>query len=242
MNTSLCCINYGPPAAFHFYDRLDVLSYVVTNKIPVPDSPYWNGSEIFYVGIPKTASSSIIKHINHKYSFWHMFASQYPRHVRQRLRTIVRNPFDRLVSAYHFIINGGFNHNPKYLEIKEQYSSFEDWVLRGLHEDDIVCTGFLTPYETYKIPFLPQVYWILDCDRNQENPIIVPDHIGRFENLYNDCQRLLNITLTDSDVSNPSPNRNKDWKTYYTNVAVRDKVVSLYRDDFLFLKYSTEVV
>ena len=66
----------------------------------------------------------------------------------------VRNPWDRLVSSYFYLKNGGMNKmdNDWALENIKQYETFQEFVLRWVNKKNI----------NSWIHFKPQNYWICD--------------------------------------------------------------------------------
>lgn len=231
-------ITYGACACFRFMGRYDRWEYSLKDVIPADDSPWWDTFvEKIFIAIPKTGSQSIEYSISTKNCFGHMFASQFPSKMVNLLVTIVRNPYDRLVSSYEFICRGGFNNNPNYLKIRDNYKNFEDWVLHGLKSQQFAIPRNMcySMEEGWKDAILPQYYWLT----NEHNKLILPkENIGRFENLTADVKRLLNIDLTLH--YNRSPNK-KHLHTYYSNPEVAKKVYQLYRRDFILFEYSEEV-
>ena len=200
---------------YHFY-----------KNIPSDDNPFWNEVSLFFVGIPKTGCTSISKAMGHSFSFAHMYGRHYPPHVRKKLFTIVRNPYDRLVSAYHFMIRGGFRNNISYLMIRDKYASFEDWVINGLSEDLCTYDRSRADMETTA----KQSDWVTDDDGKL---LIQKENIGHFETLKADALRLFNI----KELPHLNSSKRDDWKKYYTNPKVRIKVYRLYRKDFELFGY-----
>lgn len=197
--------------------------------IPADDSVFWHRSS-FMVHIPKTAGTSIIKSLDIRFYLGHMFANQYPKHVWSKLKTIVRNPYDRLVSAYEFMCRGGFHYNWEYLLIRDRYRDFSDWVLYGLDENYNQENDKYSAMET----LIPQTEFL--CHENEI--ILSPENIGRFENLDLDCKRLFDI---DSLPHYNHKTNTQHWSSYYTDDNVRLKVARLYARDFSMLGYATEI-
>jgi hypothetical protein len=221
-------IRGGSFAAFRYMSRYDDGTFSFAAEIPEDASPFWDKFEKYVIMIPKTATISIQQYINPKCDFGHLYGREFPVRIRDKLLTIVRNPYDRLVSAYFFMIRGGFNQNPEYLRIKTDYTDFGDWVLRGLKKPLFDQVGF----NGWREAFLPQTFWLLD--HNQEL-VIDMKNIGRYENLVEDVKRLMGISLQLH--CNKSADRDPDWKSYYQNRAVREKVYSFYQKDFEVLGY-----
>jgi hypothetical protein len=226
-----------------------------TMVLPSLKSPLWSSVRAIFVHIPKTAGVSIRDAICRPYDVYthiqsvalavvnttfvmynaHVFARYYPISQRHKLKTIVRNPYDRLVSAYFWMVAGGFRQNKEYTDIKNRYKSFADWVLNGLEPKHTLWSVDNLVME----PVMLQSLWV--TDDNQQ--LILPrDNIGRYEHLEPDVQRLFNHSTT---LSTPLPkiNRSKhdNWKLYYSNPLVRQKVSSLYRSDFDLFQYPTTI-
>lgn len=234
-------ITYGSLSAFRITNRLGNGEMYVTKTIPADDSPFWkeclDNHIAILVEVPKTGSLSINYSINPKYAFGHLFASQYPIQMRQNLKAIVRNPYDRLVSAYEFMMRGGFNNNPNYAKVS-QYKTFHSWVLGGMNPKMFWIPKDKPFWEVeagWKECFLPQHYWLVD---EQGQLIVLPQHIGRFETLKEDVKRLLGFELELH--YNSSPNK-KPWREYYTDPLVAEKVYRLYQKDFEMFGYSKEI-
>jgi len=90
-----------------------------------------------FVHIPKAAGISIAQSLYEGSACFHVTSSWYSLALsRQQIRqffvfSIVRNPWDRLHSAYHFLQNGGFNEGDRYLwdRYLKKYKDFRDFVM-----------------------------------------------------------------------------------------------------------------
>lgn len=128
---------------------------------------------------------------------------------------IVRNPYDRIISAYHFLGNN------------LTFNEFVHWVY-----------GELDKYYRYKIePFiviLPQ--WEFVLDENGQNGM---NETLRFENLQEDFQKFkkkYNLTHLTLPHINARKRKNKNYKTYYTQ-KLADMVYHMYKWDFKMFNY-----
>ena len=226
-------IKKGSCACWLIKDENGEIKFHHSTLVPDDDSGIWNVFPTYFIAIPKTGTHGIIKKMDHENVLGHLFGREYPSRIKHKLRTIVRNPYDRLVSAYFFMRRGGFSNSPRettfhYDIVKNSYSDFEDWVLRGLHSGYFSYDGLLSWTES----FLPQTEWLLD----ENGELVLEDkHIGRFENLTENVKKLLGIDLDTHE--NASSERDRNWKTYYTNPLVREKVEQLYKKDFEILGY-----
>lgn len=125
----------------------------------------------------------------------------------------VRNPYDRVVSGWNYLMET-FKLNidfDKYLEMKNIVSENEYWHV------------FLSQYDT-----------ILN-----ENGVVFVDYVGKFENIENDFQIILDkigckTILHKSVFYNKRQNNN--YKKYYTQKAL-DIVNKIYEKDFIHFNY-----
>ena len=136
--------------------------------------------------------------------------------------TFVRNPWDRLVSSFHYLKQGGNCKNDaldfeKYLS---KYKSFRDLVLNW---DDSLFN---------QIHFRPQHEWICDHDGG-----LIPHFIGRLETIQKDwdfiCNKM-NVPIRNL------PFRNKSQHKYYTeyyNDETRQIVAEKYVKDIEYFGY-----
>lgn len=136
--------------------------------------------------------------------------------------TIVRNPYDRLLSGYLFICRRKLD---KHRDILAKYGdNFQNFVL-NLRED------FGMKLTDVDMVTWPQNHWFLDNDK------IIVDKIGRYEDLGNFwntlCHKLDwgNIALGRSNVT-----KHEHWSKYYT-IEMKEVVREQYKKDFELLGY-----
>lgn len=202
------------------------------------DGPYslkgFDELECIFIHIPKAAGVSINKVLFGNLGGAHRSVRSYkrifgPKTFQRYFKfTFVRNPYSRLLSAFRFLKQGGFN--PK----------DELWAKKHLAEYDTF-TEFVNEWLTDKtmmeyIHFHPQCMFV--CDRTLEPEV---DFIGRFETLEADfntiCKRL-NISQ-ELEKHNQSQKKSVDWRTAYTD-ETQEKVYRLYQKDFEIFGYSPE--
>lgn len=123
--------------------------------------------------------------------------------------TTVRNPYDRLVSCYHY--NG-----------KDKKFSFEDFIVNHL-EAHIEANN----KKEYGINhFAPQVNFCKIDDYKV-------NHIIRLESFANDVKK---INIDVKYHYSKTASRKKNYKNYY-NQKTKNLVYNLYKEDFEYLNY-----
>lgn len=139
--------------------------------------------------------------------------------------TVVRNPWDRLVSGWHYLRGQGGTDGDRawasrYLSI---YADFEDFVMNGLHRRHILKRQHFRPQ--YGFVCLP------GHDR------ILVDQVCRVESLQQDidqvCQR---IGLAPVSVEKINASKHRDFRSYYTP-EMRARVAQVYARDIALFGY-----
>ncbi len=181
-----------------------------------------------YVHIPKTAGVAVAKslfgnlaagHKNFRY-----YQSKYPKYTLQQYFkfTIVRHPYTRINSAFHFLQAGGINQYDESFKttVIDGYEDVNDFILHYLNEDTIYAYTH----------FIPQV----DFLKNNRGKIDM-DFIGRFEQIADDystiAQKLKIKTLLTYH------NKTKTNQKNSLNTQAKKKICELYHSDFKLLGY-----
>lgn len=188
-------------------------------------------SKCIFIHIPKCAGISISTSLFGCYGGGHMELWKYQFLLDNNFYnsafkfTYVRNPWDRVFSAFNFLKNGGFDERDQSwsLKILKNNLSFEKFVKDLLHRTTI----------QKKNHFKPQVDFMKDLSGN-----IGLDYIGRFESIENDylviTERLnMNKKLTKENVGRK---KGIDYRLQYDNEMV-DIVRRVYKNDIEILSY-----
>lgn len=189
-----------------------------------------------FIHIPKTAGISISKtlfghYTDHSTVDWYV-ENYNPATFKNYFKfAFVRNPWDRLYSAYSFLKKGGmyavdadfYDANLSHLK------NFKEFVLNWLNHQTITSISH----------FLPQYLFITSKeDRN----LILVDFVGRFEKIEEDFNivakqlRFERKQLERSNVTNCDPRR---YIEMYDNEMI-EKVRVLYQRDIEMFNYSFE--
>ena len=139
--------------------------------------------------------------------------------------TFVRNPWDRLVSAYCFLKNTELKGNRNWA--RQNLAAYDDF--------DAFVRGWVTPENVRSYShFRPQHHFVRLGERR---PAV--DFIGYYENLAADfavlCEKLNNTAKLG--VENHNPRRARDYRSYYTD-ETRRIAAEVYADDVELFGYS----
>ena len=181
-----------------------------------------------FVHIPKAAGISINNALYGTMGFAHAAVKDYQLVFSKNefndffKFTIVRNPWDRMYSAYTFLKKGGIN------EYDEKFGqklpdSFEETVLE-----------WLTPVSaTSYYHFIPQTYFL----RSYTGKELCVDFIGRFENLEEDFEKIKERVNISAKLEHKNQTKKGSYKDVYSKRMI-NKVADIYRTDIELLKYS----
>lgn len=194
----------------------------------------FDATESIFVHIPKAGGISIIKSLygNQAAGFGHPTYKRFLKlYGKKRFNdyykfTFVRNPWDRLYSAYGFLKKGGMNHlDEKFSkEVISEVHTFEDFVIK-----------WLTPERVYSwVHFLPQHTFITN-----DNGELVADFVGRFENFETDFKTISDHVGVNQALIHLNKTKGKNESGYrevYTD-EMKEKVRLLYKTDIDFFNY-----
>jgi hypothetical protein len=179
---------------------------------------YW--PRYVFIHINKTAGSSIERALGLK--FEHKTARQKCmelgelRWQRAFKFSFVRNPWDKVVSHYHFRVK------TNQTGMGDGHIGFSDWVRAAYHERD-------PRYYDQPKMFAPQTEWLTD-----DSGKLIVDFIGRFETLNSDIasiQRILQRTIALPHLKS-SPHTN--FGSYYDDASWAIVASHFNRDCTLF--------
>ncbi len=189
-----------------------------------------------FIHIPKTAGRSISKSLFGNYSGGNekitFYLKKFGRKTVNRYYkfAFVRNPWDRLYSAYNYLTKGGSDENDRlfYKESLSHLENFEDFVIKWLDESKLETTSYY---------FIPQYRYLSEESKPEK---LLVDFIGRFENIDKDFAALCRL-LKFPRLKLPQINVTNTEKNAYLKVytpAMIDKVTDLYKKDILLFNYS----
>ena len=187
-----------------------------------------------FVHVPKTGGVSIAKSLFGCLAGYHIDLSYYQcifdsKEFRTYFKfAFVRNPWDRLVSAYHYLKEGGmFASDRKWAERNlSSYPDFEKFVKGWVNRGNVY---------TYR-HFIPQHEFL-----RLRSGVPEVDFIGRFENLEGDFDTVKKRLGIEAELPaiNATRSRKKDYREYFT--PEMEKIVNgVYRRDIDLFGYRFE--
>ena len=193
--------------------------------------PHWARRDCIFVHVPKVAGTSINKALYGRtlghYSAQEIRAKFPKLYERCFVFSFVRNPWDRVLSAYRFAVRGRTEsmgmRNPSQYQIPE-FESFERFLIEWLSRRDITQLDYI---------FQPQHKFV-----NDEHGARIVDFVGHFENINSDIavveKRLgITIALPRANVTGNFP----EYVSAYKSQEMIDLVAQIYQEDICTLKY-----
>ena len=191
--------------------------------------PISNKHKLLFVHINKTAGRSIelgnLFNVPHEVGSDHRTVKDYIRKLGYNFNTyfsfsIVRNPWDKMVSMYFFRQQRGFDDSLQY--------EFGEWL------------EFLPSFPYFQNNkhhyYRNQLDWLVDTSKR-----VKVNYIIRFENLQEDYSRLLDKLYLDGREypllhENKGIKRKKDYTQYYDQRSI-NKVAEYFNLDIKYFRY-----
>ncbi|MCW1872674.1 sulfotransferase family protein, partial [Campylobacter jejuni] len=189
-----------------------------------------------FIHVPKVAGTSIERVVfeTDKWLVGHVRALDYINQDKNKFESyfsfaFVRNPFDRMVSAFHYLKKGGGNDYDKNWanENLKDFDTFEQFVL-ALKNKNIKDKILSWQH------FTPQYKFI--CDENKN---ILVNFIGKLENINNDFKIVKNELNFDRNLIHSNSSEHEIFSNYY-NEKTYNIIAELYKEDFALFDYDLE--
>lgn len=186
-----------------------------------------------FIHITKTAGTSVATglfgHLPYHYTAID-YRVIYGRKIFERYFkfAFVRNPWDRLYSAYRYLKAGGWNEEDR-LWAERYLSEYVDF-------NDFVCNWLTSENIKTHLHFRPQCFFI--CDPSGK-PLI--DYMAYFETINDDFEYISGLLDLDASIPHHNANPGKSYREAY-NETSKEIVAKIYHQDISLLGYSFDKI
>lgn len=185
---------------------------------------------ITYLHIPKTAGTSILDWVRGTGA---TVVQEWQTHPRNSVLkevcpnnitfTVIRNPWDRMVSAYHYLRQISLPEGSGWLALnnitEDNFPSFTDWIVNLEH--------YANPAAYWFRPETAQSAWI-------DAPV---DIVLRYETLLLDFTQIQDLFTHTQDLPHHYQSKRSNYRDYYNDVT-RSMVARLNEADIDSFKYT----
>lgn len=198
-----------------------------------------------FIHIPKCAGQSMEKALGKKnVKRWHRRVPHRVKHGRPNYVgnskywnnyftfTFVRNPWDRVVSAFFFDKGFALNHmNGQKVVMNKRRHLIKNGLLSKMGDVELfrdVIKNKLEKYSKQKLRiYTPQIKWIDGFEY---------DFIGRVENIKDDWENVCSAIGEKLEIVHMNRSDRKEYNTYYDNNS-KDLVYKIYKKEIKTFKY-----
>lgn len=209
--------------------------WALRNQSSYSIRPFIDTNSIF-VHVPKAAGVSIATSLYGSLAGGHMKMEDYRKLFRPEaiesmfIFTVVRNPYDRIYSAYNFLMSNGMSPGDEEFRrrVLTNCPSFEHFVMDFLPRDEV----------RNHVHFVPQSHFL----KGRNGLAQVLDFVGRFETLREDFDLIRKHVKPNARLrhSNKTPGSTAaDYRQAYSPAMI-DRVKELYGESTKLLGYDFE--
>lgn len=183
-----------------------------------------------FIHIPKTAGKSVNRIIGLQ-GACHLTYAEYENLIGEKIKdyylfSIIRHPYDRIISAYNYLADGG-NQSIEDINFKKKWISpclnINQFILESLSKQEVISSPF----------FRPQTDYI--TDNKKEIPKNL--HLYRFENLNTDIQKLPKEFKTGHKLPHLNSSSKKSALKPLLSKEAKKALTDIYFEDFEYLNY-----
>ena len=207
------------------------------DRLLFPYESHQRRHNCLFIHIPKTAGTSILSSLGKKrpshrqHLPWYVYKAANRTYFQKAFKfAFVRNPFDRLYSAFEYLkTNGGGSRDDHILgERLRAYASFDDFICDGFHAGEL----------RNHLLFIPQSQFILDATGE-----LVVNHLGRYESIDADFAEISRTLGIAQQMEKKNINKNRkhaDYRAAYQSTRAIEIVQDVYAQDLHAFNYRFE--
>jgi chondroitin 4-sulfotransferase 11 len=208
-------------------------AYSLNRSLRTPYSQLEDDNSIIFIHIPKAAGNALIKSLYGRSATGHDPLSRYMDYDKAKFErsykfAVVRNPWDRMVSSFYYLKQGGIgffdtDFADKFLSGCENFDSF----VHRINSDSAFKESVMS-----WVHFVPQVdFLMIDGSSGYMDQII------KLEELNEGYERLrTNLQREDTQLIKDNQSSRSKYQDYYTEETIQI-VKALYSDDIALLDY-----
>jgi chondroitin 4-sulfotransferase 11 len=191
--------------------------------------PCFDRHQALFIHVPKSAGRSVVRGLFDVKSVEHAPADWYQQLDPDRFQryfkfTFVRNPWDRAVSAYTYLANGGSAASDEdiyWSQFVTGFDSFDDFVCQWMSADNVTRNALFTP----QVVFLKDSFGQLSID-----------FVGRFETLQADFNTIALQLGVDAQLPHLNKSRSRPYQSFYSERS-QALVAEVYAEDIAAFGY-----
>jgi chondroitin 4-sulfotransferase 11 len=194
--------------------------------------PCFDRHRALFIHVPKSAGRSIVRGLFDVQSVEHAPAQWYQQLDPDKFEryfkfTVVRNPWDRVASAYSYLYQGGSKASAEdqlWSQFIKSFSSLDEFVCQWMTEENVLRNALFTPQLVYLTDMFGQMSM---------------DFVARFENLEEDFQSIADRLNIDAALPHLNQSRARPYQASYTAES-RSIVQRVYAKDIAQFEYQFE--
>lgn len=198
---------------------------------PFPYRRYMRRHRCIFIHVPKAAGTSIRSHLGafskvRDHFGYDIYQAANPVRFEKYFKfSFVRNPWDRAVSVYEYLRNGGNGKSDQALADQvNEYRDFCEFANDMLTTEGLHLNKLLRPQFTFLV---------------NPNGQLMVDFLGRFENLETDYQRVLDKLNLRGSIQHLNKGRPRDYRNFYDSKTA-ELIGRVYKLDAELFDYSFE--